>query len=205
MPVWGDSRHDTPSLAPTARFCTQNLFHRPAYLAAAPCRTDGPPRRIGNPSESGGGAGSVKRGGADAFPGEVLDVITSLLTAAPGAVGLVAVPGAVLLAGLILRNPFAPRWLSNDAMGQAAGLLLSAAVLAAVSHAIDSFVAAGLSKAAIAVLLVAIPTASVYAFWKAFDIGKRLARAESGQSPFGHDSRTAALPSGLTLQPGAAH
>lgn len=152
-----------------------------------------------------GCAAGAKLGGADPFSREVLDVMTSLLSAAAGAVGLVAVSGAVLLTGVVLRNPFTPRWLRNDAVAQAAGLLLSAAVLAAVSHAIGFFVAANISTPVIVVLTGTVPAASAYAFWKLFGIGERLARTESGQSPFGPGQRTAALPPDMTLLPSTAH
>jgi hypothetical protein len=100
-------------------------------------------------------------------------------------VGLVAVSGAILLTGLILRNPLGPQILQTDFAAQSAGLVLTAAVLVLAIYAHQGFVAAGLDATAAAAAVVGVIAASVTLFWKAFRVGERLKRADEGRSPFG--------------------
>ena len=109
-------------------------------------------------------------------------------------VGLVAVSGAILLTGLILRNPLGPQILQTDLAAQSAALVLTAAVLVAAVYAHQGFVAAGLDATAAAAAVVAVIAASVVLFWKALRVGERLKRADQGGSPF--ERRRDASPSG---------
>jgi uncharacterized RDD family membrane protein YckC len=108
----------------------------------------------------------------------------SLYSMAGGLLGLVALPAAILLTGLLLRNPLAPAWLRGEAAATAAGLALTVGVCLAISHAVSALAAAALPYWAIGVLVAVVPVASTLGLWRAFDIGDRLARAESGHSPF---------------------
>jgi len=108
----------------------------------------------------------------------------SFYSTAGGPLGLAALPAAVLLTGLVLRNPLAPAWLRSEAVATAAGLVLTIGVCLVISHAISGLAAAALPYWAIGILLAAIPAASTFGLWKAFDIGDRLAHTESGHSPF---------------------
>jgi hypothetical protein len=100
-------------------------------------------------------------------------------------VGLVAVSGAILLIGLILRNPLGPQILQTDFAAQTAGLVLTAGVLVATVHAHQGFVAAGLEATTAAALVTAVMAVSAIVFWKGFRVGERLKRADEGRSPFG--------------------
>lgn len=100
-------------------------------------------------------------------------------------VGLVAVSGAILLTGLILRNPLGPQILQTDFAAQTAGLVLTAAILAIAVYAHQGFVATGLDAATAAAAVTAVIGLSIVLFWKAFRVGERLKRADEGRSPFG--------------------
>lgn len=117
----------------------------------------------------------------------------SLYSTAAGLLSLAAIPAAVLLTGLILRNPLAPVWLRSEAVATAASLVLTAGFCVAVTYAIPVLAAAAAPHWAIGILVAAIPAASTLVLWRAFNIGDRLARAESGDSPFRY-----ALPSAAT-------
>jgi hypothetical protein len=95
---------------------------------------------------------------------------------------LVAVSGAILLTGLMLRNPLGPQRLQTDFAAQAASLILTAALLVVVTVAHQGFVTAGLNPIAAAAAVVGIITVSLVLFWKAFHLGERLNRADSGRS-----------------------
>lgn len=108
----------------------------------------------------------------------------SFIGAAINLLGLVGVCAATLLAGLMLRDPFAPGWLRSEAVAVAAGLVLTASVMVVIGYALAGLIAAGVHYAVALCLVGAVLAASPYALWKAFNVGERLARADAGQSPF---------------------
>jgi len=108
----------------------------------------------------------------------------SFSSTAGGLLGLAASPAAILLTGLILRNPLTPVWLRSEAVATAAGFVLTVGVCLAIAYAVSGLTAAALPYWAIAILVAAIPTASTLCLWKALGIGDRFARAETGHSPF---------------------
>jgi hypothetical protein len=99
-------------------------------------------------------------------------------------IGLVAVSGTILLIGLMLRNPLGPRSLQTDFAAQAASLILTTALLVVVTVAHQGFVGAGLDPVAAGAAVVGIITLALIVLWKAFHLGARLQRADSGRSPF---------------------
>jgi hypothetical protein len=109
-----------------------------------------------------------------------------------GLLGLAAIAAVILLTGLILRNPLAPVWLHNEAVATGAGLVLTIGVCLAVAYAVSGLEVAALPSWAIGILVVVVPAATTFALWTAFSIGERLARTESGSSPFRHAQPPAA-------------
>ena len=107
---------------------------------------------------------------------------TFLLSAAASLSGVVAVPAGTLLIALILRNP--PRWLNSEAVAHGASLLLTAGAFFAVTNAAAALTKANIHYGVAAIAVAAVLAGSAYVFWKAFDIGDRLAQADAGQSPF---------------------
>jgi len=110
-----------------------------------------------------------------------------LVSAAINMLGLVAISGAVLLTVLALRNPLSPNWLRTEFVAQAAALVLTAGVCAASSNAMVGLIDANIQYGVAAILTGAIFAASGYVLWKAFNIGGRLKRTESGRSPFARE------------------
>jgi len=110
-----------------------------------------------------------------------------LASAAISLLGLFAISAAVLLTALVLRNPRSPNWLRNDTVAQAAALVLTGGVCVAIPNATAGLIDANIHYGVAAILTGAAFAASSYILWKAFDIGERLARTESGRSPFAHE------------------
>jgi hypothetical protein len=104
--------------------------------------------------------------------------------AAGGLLGLVAMPAAILLTGLVVRNPAAPTWLQNEAASTGAALVLTVGVCLTIAYAVSGLEGSALPYWAIAILIVAVPAASTLLLWKALGLGGWLMRAESGHSPF---------------------
>ena len=113
--------------------------------------------------------------------------MASLVSAAINLLGLVAISGAVLLTALVLRNPLGPNWLRSEGVAQAAGLVLTAGVCLAIANAIAELVDANIHYSVAVILTGAVVAASNYILWKAFNIGERLKRTESGRSPFARE------------------
>jgi len=127
-----------------------------------------------------------------AFP--ELPVTTSLFSAAVNLAGLIGVSAATLLTALILRNPFLPRWLQNEATAHAASLVLTAGAFFAVMNAATGLAESNIHYGIISIIVAGVAAGSTYALWKAFDIGERLARADAGQSPFAHRQKVPVTP-----------
>jgi ABC-type glycerol-3-phosphate transport system permease component len=105
-------------------------------------------------------------------------------SAAGGLPGQVAMPAAILLTGLVVRNPAAPTWLQNEATSTGAGLVLTVGVCLTIAYAVSGLEGSALPYWAIVLLIVAVPATSTFLLWKALGLGDRLMRAESGHSPF---------------------
>ncbi len=118
----------------------------------------------------------------------------SLFPAAISSLGLVAISALVLLTMLILRNPDLPEPLQNEAAAHAASLVLTTGVLVAVIYATSGLVAAELHYSVIIVVITGVLAGSAYVFWKLFNVGDRLARADAGQSPFARRTKAPATP-----------
>ena len=131
-------------------------------------------------------------------------MITSLFAAAVELSSVVAVTAATLLVALILRNPHLPRWLDNEAVAYGAGLLLTAAAFFTVANAAASLTAAKVHYGVATIVIAGVLAGSAYLFWKVFDIGDRLARAEAGQSPFARRQTAPAAPAAPALEAAAA-
>ena len=100
---------------------------------------------------------------------------------------LVAVAGAVLATGLVLRHPHLPAWLRSEGVAQGAGLALTAAVCVAVGHAGSALIDARIHYVVATGVVLAVLAASTVVLWKLFGLSARLARADAGQSPFHTD------------------
>jgi hypothetical protein len=110
-----------------------------------------------------------------------------LVSAAINLLGLVAITGAVLLTALVLRNPLAPNWLRSESVANAATLVLTAGVFVAISNAAAGLIGENINYGVAVILTGATLVVSSYVPWKVFNIGERLARTESGRSPFGRE------------------
>lgn len=108
----------------------------------------------------------------------------SLIQILPETAVIFVIAGAILLTGLVFRNPFRPRWLHRDSASTLAALAISAAVCFGAGYFIAGTFAAGFDIAVVLVLTPAVFLAAGYAIWRGFDIGERLRRADAGQSPF---------------------
>jgi hypothetical protein len=117
-----------------------------------------------------------------------------LFSAAASLMGLVAVSAAVLLTALILRHPRPSRWLDNEAVAHGAGLVLTTGAFFAVTTAAAGLTGANIHYGIVTIAIAAVLAGSAYAFWKVFDIGERLARADAGQSPFARREKAPAAP-----------
>jgi hypothetical protein len=95
-----------------------------------------------------------------------------------------AIVGAILFTGLVFRNPFRSKWLQRDLMSVAAALGIAAAVCFGAGTMIAGAVAAGFGVAAAIVMTIVAFGVAGYAIVRGFDIGERLRRADTGQSPF---------------------
>jgi hypothetical protein len=113
--------------------------------------------------------------------------MANLVSAAISLLGLFAISAAVLLAALVLRNPRSPNWLRNDTVGQAAALVLTAGVCVAIPNTTAGLIDANIHYGVAVILTGAAFAASSYILWIAFNIGERLKRTESGQSPFARE------------------
>lgn len=119
---------------------------------------------------------------------------TSLFPAAASLLGLVAISAVILLAALVLRHPHLPGWLDNEAVAQGASLVLTAGAFIAVTSAAAGFTRANIHYGIAAVVIAGVLAGSAYVFWKVFDIGHRLARADAGEPPFARRSKAPAVP-----------
>jgi hypothetical protein len=113
--------------------------------------------------------------------------MASLVSVAISLLYLVALSGAVLLTGLVLRNPHAPKWLRGEFVAQAAALILTAGACVAIPNAAAGLIDANIHYGIAVILTGAALVASSYVLWKIFNIGERLARTESGRSPFARE------------------
>jgi hypothetical protein len=119
-----------------------------------------------------------------------------------GLLGLVAFPAAILLAGLVVRNPRAPAWLRTEGVATGAVLVVTAVTVVAIMHALSALAAADVAYPVIAILVVGMPSASAVLLWKACRIGDRLARADAGASPFRYErAAPGAQDAGQTAEP----
>jgi len=107
---------------------------------------------------------------------------------------LVAYAAAILLAGLVLRNPKAPTWLRVEFAAQMASLVLVALLMVIVVYAMQGFLSAGLNYPEALFAIVATPIVARYLVWKTFRIGERLKAADAGRSPFERLERAHAHP-----------
>jgi len=119
--------------------------------------------------------------------------MTSLLSSAVHLLGIVAFSAAMLLAMLVLRNPFIPRWLKNEAVAQGVAFVLTAALCVASGNAGNALIAANVHYAIATLLIAAVLVFSIYGFWKLFAVGERLRRADEGRSPFARDRQAPML------------
>lgn len=113
--------------------------------------------------------------------------MASLVSAVINLFGLVAISGAVLLTALVLRNPLGPKWLRDETVAYAAALVLTAGVCVAIPNAAAGLIDANIHYGIAVILTGAAFAASSYILWNAFNIGERLARTESGRSPFARE------------------
>jgi hypothetical protein len=116
-------------------------------------------------------------------------MMTFPVLAAINMFGLVAFSGAMLLTMLLLRNPVGPNWFKSEFIAQAAALVLTAGACLAISNTVAGLIGANIHYGIAIVLTCAVLAASIYVLWKAFDIGERLKRTESGRSPFAREWR----------------
>ena len=79
-------------------------------------------------------------------------------------------------------------------MSVGAALLLTTAIFAAVIVAASGLAAAKVHYAVNGLLIVATFLLSLWIFWRAFEVGKRLKNADEGRSPFGRPSQKSELP-----------
>jgi hypothetical protein len=113
--------------------------------------------------------------------------MASLVSAAINMFGLVAISGAVLLTMFVLRNPLGPNWLRSEFIAQAAALVLTAGACLGIPNAVMGLTDANMHYGVAVILTSAVFAASSYILWRAFNIGERLKRAESGRSPFAYE------------------
>jgi hypothetical protein len=108
--------------------------------------------------------------------------------------GVAALPAIVLLAMLVLRNPFSPNWLKGEGVAQGIGLALTAGFCVAVGVASDALVAASIHYLLAFVLIIAVLVLSTYGLWTLFAVGKRLKCADEGLSPFARERQPVGAP-----------
>ncbi len=113
--------------------------------------------------------------------------MTSLVSVVISLFGLVAISGAVLLTALVLRNPLGPKWLRDETVAYAAALVLTVGVCVAIPNAAAGLIDANIYYGVAVILTGAALVASSYILWNSFNIGERLERTESGQSPFARE------------------
>jgi len=115
--------------------------------------------------------------------------MASLFSAAIDLLGLVAVSAAILLTGLLLRDPRLPAWLRSDGIAQGAGLVLTAAFCFAVGFAGNGLIAAKVHYSVVPIVIGIAFVGATLVLWKIFKIGARLARANSAQSSRDRDAQ----------------
>jgi hypothetical protein len=127
-----------------------------------------------------------------------------LATVSAETAALVAVVAAILLTILVFRDPFRPAWLRSRLAVEVAAVLIAAVFAIALGAQMSGLIAAGLTPLSALAIAPTITLVAAVGFWRLFDCGERLRRADAGRPAFGRPGDKPGVPPGAARGGGNA-